>query len=120
MFTRHALDIDPATESARIEASLREQVLANLRRRGAIVGVSGETKTARMPLDAYLGLVAAMNFKQRTRKMMEYYHADRLHYAVAGTPNRLEYDQGFFVKQGDGAADVKPIAHLYRTTFAEA
>ena len=47
--------------------------------------------------------------------MIEYYHADRLNYAVAGTPNRLEYDQGFFVKQGDGAADVKPIAHLYKT-----
>jgi NAD+ synthase len=47
--------------------------------------------------------------------MLEYYHADRLNYAVAGTPNRLEYDQGFFVKNGDGAADVKPIAHLYKT-----
>jgi NAD+ synthase len=47
--------------------------------------------------------------------MTEYYHADRLHYAVAGTPNRLEYDQGFFVKLGDGAADLKPIAHLYKT-----
>jgi NAD+ synthase len=34
---------------------------------------------------------------------------------VAGTPNRLEYDQGFFVKHGDGAADIKPIAHLYKT-----
>ena len=60
-------------------------------------------------------IVAATNFKQRTRKMLEYYHADRLNYAVAGTPNRLEYDQGFFVKLGDGAADVKPIAHLYKT-----
>ena len=47
--------------------------------------------------------------------MIEYYHADRLNYAVAGTPNRLEYDQGFFVKLGDGAADIKPIAHLYKT-----
>jgi len=47
--------------------------------------------------------------------MLEYYHADRLHHAVAGTPNRLEYDQGFFVKNGDGAADVKPIAHLYKS-----
>jgi len=75
----------------------------------------GALASARMPLDAYLQLVAATNFKQRTRKMLEYYHADRLHYAVAGTPNRLEYDQGFFVKQGDGAADVKPIAHLYKT-----
>lgn len=69
----------------------------------------------RLPLEAYLQVVAATNFKQRTRKMMEYYHADRLHYAVAGTPNRLEYDQGFFVKNGDGAADLKPIAHLYKT-----
>jgi NAD+ synthase len=47
--------------------------------------------------------------------MLEYYHADRLHYAVLGTPNRLEYDQGFFVKGGDGLADVKPIAHLYKS-----
>jgi NAD+ synthase len=68
-----------------------------------------------MPHDAYLQIVAATNYKQRVRKMTEYYHADRLHYAVAGTPNRLEYDQGFFVKQGDGAADFKPIAHLYKT-----
>ncbi len=76
---------------------------------------SGERKTARMPPAAYLQMVAATNFKQRVRKMMEYYHADRLNYAVAGTPNRLEYDQGFFVKLGDGAADIKPIAHLYKT-----
>ncbi len=70
---------------------------------------------ARLPLKPYLEIVAATNFKQRTRKMLEYYHADRLNYAVAGTPNRLEYDQGFFVKLGDGAADIKPIAHLYKT-----
>ncbi len=69
----------------------------------------------RLPLTAYLEIVAATNFKQRIRKMLEYYHADRLNYAVAGTPNRLEYDQGFFVKLGDGAADVKPIAHLYKS-----
>jgi NAD+ synthase len=76
---------------------------------------TGERKTARMPLKAYLQLIAATNFKQRARAMLEYYHADRLNYAVAGTPNRLEYDQGFFVKHGDGAADLKPIAHLYKT-----
>ena len=75
----------------------------------------GEQQSARMPPGAYRQLVAATNFKQRARKTMEYYHADRLGYAVAGTPNRLEYDQGFFVKQGDGAADFKPIAHLYKT-----
>ena len=76
---------------------------------------AGEVSTVRLPLNAYLQIVAATNFKQRVRKMMEYYHADRLNYAVAGTPNRLEYDQGFFVKQGDGSADFKPIAHLYKT-----
>jgi NAD+ synthase len=75
----------------------------------------GVRRTARMPVAAYLQMVAATNFKQRVRKMMEYYHADRLHYVVAGTPNRLEYDQGFFVKLGDGAADIKPIAHLYKS-----
>lgn len=75
----------------------------------------GRTVTARLNAEAYLTIVAATNFKQRTRKMLEYYHADRLNYAVTGTPNRLEYDQGFFVKNGDGSADVKPIAHLYKT-----
>ncbi len=80
---------------------------------------SGERETARLPVQAYLQLVAATNFKQRVRKMFEYYHADRLNFAVAGTPNRLEYDQGFFVKQGDGAADLKPIAHLYKKQVYE-
>jgi NAD+ synthase len=75
----------------------------------------GERLSAALPLDAYLQLVAATNFKQRLRTTMEYYHADRTHFAVCGTPNRLEYDQGFFVKGGDGLADVKPIAHLYKT-----
>lgn len=73
------------------------------------------TRTVRLSSDAYLQIVAATNYKQRVRKMTEYYHADRLRYAVVGTPNRLEHDQGFFVKQGDGIADVMPIAHLYKT-----
>src|SRR5579871_598852 len=76
---------------------------------------AGDTKKVRLSLDAYLGVVAATNFKQRVRKMFEYYHADRLNFAVAGTPNRLEYELGFFVKNGDGAADLKPIAHLYKS-----
>jgi NAD+ synthase len=75
----------------------------------------GTLAKKRLPLEAYLGVVAASNFKQRIRKMLEYYHADRLNYATTGTPNRLEYDQGFFVKLGDGSADLKPIAHLYKT-----
>ena len=76
---------------------------------------TGELHEKRLPPREYLQIVAATNFKQRVRKMIEYFHADRLNYAVIGTPNRLEYDQGFFVKNGDGAADLKPIAHLYKT-----
>ncbi|RUY08618.1 NAD(+) synthase, partial [Mesorhizobium sp. M7A.F.Ca.US.005.03.2.1] len=75
----------------------------------------GRQTKLRMSAAVYLGIVAATNMKQRTRKQIEYYHADRLNFAVLGTPNRLEYDQGFFVKNGDGAADVKPIAHLYKS-----
>ncbi len=75
----------------------------------------GETRSARLGPEAYSRIVAATNFKQRTRKMLEYFHADRLNFAVAGTPNLVEHDQGFFVKLGDGAADVKPIARLYKT-----
>jgi len=75
----------------------------------------GEIRQQRLPLKEYLQIVAATNYKQRIRKTIEYFHADRLNYAVVGTPNRLEYDQGFFVKNGDGSADVKPIAHLYKT-----
>ena len=75
----------------------------------------GESKSSRIPLQAYHQLIAATNLKQRTRKMTEYLFADQLNYAVCGTPNRLEYDQGFFVKLGDGSADFKPIAHLYKT-----
>ncbi|MDB4962422.1 MAG: synthetase [Myxococcales bacterium] len=75
----------------------------------------GDEIRLRMPPDVYAEVIAATSFKQRMRKMLEYFHADRLGYAVGGTPNLLEYDQGFFVKNGDGAADVKPIAHLYKT-----
>jgi len=97
-------------------------VLPNLLKEGGyrlfsvvVQAPDGRQVRARLPLRAYQTIVAATNFKQRCRKMMEYYHADRLNYAVAGTPNRLEYDQGFFVKNGDGAADLKPIAHLYKS-----
>jgi NAD+ synthase len=75
----------------------------------------GTLERRRLSVHAYLGLVAATNLKQRARALMLYHHAERRNRAVAGTPNRLEYDQGFFVKHGDGAADLKPIAHLYKT-----
>lgn len=76
---------------------------------------NGPLHEQRLGLREYLQIVAATNFKQRIRKTLEFFHADRLNYAVVGTPNRVEYDQGFFVKNGDGSADLKPIAHLYKT-----
>lgn len=76
---------------------------------------SGELIKKRLPADKLLHLIALSNFKQRSRKMLEYHYADRFNYAVAGTSNLLESDQGFFVKLGDGAGDFKPIAHLYKT-----
>ena len=97
------------------------QARAGQRLEGESYNIAGVVRSQRrgqkhrLPAEAHLGIVAATNHKQRARKMMEYHHADRLNYAVAGTPNRLEYDQGFFVKHGDGAADFKPIAHLYKT-----
>lgn len=87
-----------------------------------IVDSNGISKSKVLPLKEYLQIVAASNFKQRCRMSMLYYHAERLHYAVIGTPNKHEVDQGFFVKHGDGGADILPIAHLYKTQvyqFAE-
>ena len=80
-----------------------------------VQNTEGDIQEKRLDLNSYLQIVAATNFKQRIRKTMEFFHADRLNYAVIGTPNRVEYDQGFFVKNGDGSADIKPIAHLYKS-----
>lgn len=80
-----------------------------------IIDKSGQSKSKIIPVKEYLQIVAASNFKQRCRMTMLYYHAERLHYAVIGTPNKHEVEQGFFVKYGDGGADLMPIAHLYKT-----
>jgi NAD+ synthase len=105
------------TDGWRCKVMLPSVVSSDQYRIFSVIGQApdGTQRRARVTPSAYLELVSATNFKQRARKMMEYYHADRLNYAVVGTPNRLEYDQGFFVKNGDGAADVKPIAHLYKS-----
>jgi len=80
-----------------------------------IISPEGETKTQRLPLKEYLEIVAASNFKQRSRMAMLYYQAERLNFAVIGTANKNEHDQGFFVKWGDGGADIYPIRHLFKT-----
>jgi len=80
-----------------------------------IIDKNGVSQSKMLPPNEYMQIVAASNFKQRSRLSMLYYHADRLHYAVIGTPNKHEVEQGFFVKYGDGGADVMPIAHLYKS-----
>lgn len=75
---------------------------------------TGEVKSKRMPLQAYLQVVAASNLKQRLRMTMLYFHAEKRNWAVVGTGNKDEHQQGFFVKYGDGGADLKPIAHLFK------
>jgi NAD+ synthase len=80
-----------------------------------IVSPEGVQQTRRLPLRSYLAIVAATNFKQRTRMAMLYHHAESRNFAVIGTANKNERDQGFFVKYGDGGADVDAIAHLYKT-----
>ena len=80
-----------------------------------IVKPNGSEESKLLPVSEYLQIVASSNFKQRSRMSMLYYHAERLHYAVIGTPNKHEVEQGFFVKYGDGGADVMPIAPFYKS-----
>lgn len=80
-----------------------------------IISPEGEEKSKRLNLRDYLQIVAASNFKQRSRMAMLYYHAELRNYAVVGTPNKNEHDQGFFVKWGDGGYDIAPIRHLFKT-----
>lgn len=80
-----------------------------------IIDESGNEKEERLPAKEYLQIVAASNFKQRSRMSMLYYHAEAMHFAVVGTPNKHEKEQGFFVKYGDGGADIMPIGNLYKT-----
>ena len=80
-----------------------------------VIKPDGQEENKVLPLKNYLQIVAASNFKQRSRMAMLYYYAECNYYAVIGTPNRHEVEQGFFVKYGDGGADVMPIANLYKT-----
>ncbi len=178
-FNRQALDIDPAQETERIVAALRDHV-RKLRRRGVVVGISGgvdssvalalcirafqpqrvvalilperdssadsegylakivlppnllddgalnvfsvtvvapdgKEQSKPLPTDEFLQIMAASNFKQRTRMSFLYYYAERHHFAVVGTANKNEHDMGFFVKYGDAGVDINPLAHLYKT-----
>lgn len=108
-------NFNPKTDKAKIE--IKQDVASILPPAFSITVIkpSGEVISKLLPAKEYLQIVASTNFKQRSRMSMLYYHAERLHYAVVGTPNKHEVEQGFFVKYGDGGADVMPIGHLYKT-----
>ncbi len=108
-------DFDPLADKAKIE--IKQNISQNIPAVFSITVIkpNGDIISKLLPAREYLQIVASTNFKQRSRASMLYYHAERLHYAVIGTPNKHEVEQGFFVKHGDGAADVMPIAHLYKT-----
>jgi NAD+ synthase len=97
-----------------LPANILEQDRLNIFRMN-IEYPDGRRDTKRIPPKEYLQIVAASNMKQRVRMLMVYYHAEQRNYAVVGTGQKNEHDQGFFVKWGDGGADLKPIAHLYKT-----
>ena len=106
---------DKTKDKAKIE--IKQNIAENI---PAIFSVTvikpkGEVISKLLPAKEYLQIVASTNFKQRSRMAMLYYHAERMHYAVIGTPNKHEVEQGFFVKHGDGGADVMPIGHLFKT-----
>ena len=81
----------------------------------AVESPSGEKMEKRVPLGAYLKIVAASNMKQRMRMLTLYYLAEERNYAVVGTANKNEHDQGFFVKYGDGGADLRPLSRFFKT-----
>ena len=58
---------------------------------------------------------AAGNLAARIRMGILYYHAAIRGYLVAGTSDKSERMIGYFTKFGDGAADLLPIADLYKT-----
>ena len=108
-------DYDPSTHKTKIT------IPGNILEKGKInffnltvENASGEAATKRMPLNAYLQIVAASNLKQRLRMTTLYFHAEKRNWAVVGTGNKDEHQQGFFVKYGDGGTDLKPIAHLFK------
>ena len=69
----------------------------------------------KLTLEDYLTITAATTIKLRVRMTMLYFLAEKNNYLVAGTTNKSEYVQGYFVKYGDGGVDFDPIVDLYKT-----
>ena len=79
-----------------------------------IEDANGNRQSKRISGSDWLHISACQNMKQRTRMIQLYYHAEKNNYIVAGTTNKSEVAQGFYVKFGDGGVDIEPIANLYK------
>ena len=63
--------------------------------------------------------LAQGNFVSRLRMGILYYYAAVMHRLVLGTTDKSELRLGYYTKHGDGAADIFPIADLYKTEVRE-
>jgi NAD+ synthase len=66
-----------------------------------------------MPMDRASPVVNG-NLKARVRMTIHYWHANLLGRLVLGTGNKTEITLGYSTKFGDAAADILPIAGLYK------
>ena len=69
----------------------------------------------KLSLNDYSTIIAATNIKHRIRMTRLYFHAEKNNFLVCGTTNKAEFQQGYFVKYGDGGVDIEPLANLYKT-----
>ena len=74
-----------------------------------------QTRKIKLSLKDYSTIIAATNIKHRIRMTRLYFHAEKNNFLVCGTTNKAEFQQGYFVKYGDGGVDIEPLANLYKT-----
>ena len=74
-----------------------------------------QTHKIKISLNDYLTMTAATNIKHRTRMNRLYYYAEKNNFLVCGTTNKAEFQQGYFVKYGDGGVDIEPLANIFKT-----
>ena len=74
-----------------------------------------EIHKIKIPPNDYLTITAATNIKHRTRMSRLYYYAEKNNFLVCGTTNKAEFQQGYFVKYGDGGVDIEPLVNIFKT-----
>ena len=74
-----------------------------------------EIHKIKIPPNDYLTITAATNIKHRIRMSRLYYHAEKNNFLVCGTTNKAEFQQGYFVKYGDGGVDIEPLVNIFKT-----